>query len=351
MAYTSIRPGESWNDSEGNRIEAHGGTMFMENGTFYWVGEDKSRTTKEGRIWTWGVNLYSSVDLYNWKKEAQIIAPMPGNPKSIFFPERRLDRPHIIKCDGTGKYVLWLKFSGEDADYAILTSGKITGPYELVREHFRPYGHKCGDYDLVKDEETGEAFLYFEADHTQVLVSRLNASYTDTAGSPAVIYENLRPPLMREAPACFQRNGLHYLITSGMSGYVPNPSETAVSEKQMGPYEVQGNPCENDESSATFNSQISCIFKLPGKKDVYIAMADRRVPECVMTSEKYDIMQRAIRSHFDSSVSVADEEVMMIRNLPMLGSADTSKAVYVWLPVSFEGDRAVIRWKDEWRIE
>ena len=30
---------------------------------------------------------------------------------------------------------------------------------------------------------------------------------------------------------------------------------------------------------------------------------------------------------------------------------DTSRARYVWLPIRFEGERPVIDWHDEWRLE
>ena len=30
---------------------------------------------------------------------------------------------------------------------------------------------------------------------------------------------------------------------------------------------------------------------------------------------------------------------------------DTSIADYVWLPIRFEGDRALIDWRDEWRTD
>lgn len=33
-----------------------------------------------------------------------------GKRESIFRPNRRMDRPHIIKNKRTGKYVLWLKY-------------------------------------------------------------------------------------------------------------------------------------------------------------------------------------------------------------------------------------------------
>ena len=92
-----IKPGEVWLDTKGERIEAHGGSMFYEEGTYYWYGEDKSHTRKKGKTWTWGVKCYSSQDLVNWKDLGHIIEPVTDDKKSLFYPERRLDRPHIIR--------------------------------------------------------------------------------------------------------------------------------------------------------------------------------------------------------------------------------------------------------------
>ena len=344
----NIFPGVEWKDTDGNKIEAHGGTMFIEKDTYYWIGEDKSHTDGLSSVWTWGVNLYTSQDLYHWKNQGHIIDPS-NEINSIFHPSRKLDRPHLLKCPCNGKYVLWLKFSGEDADYAVLQADHIHGPYKVLQEHFRPFGYKCGDFDLAQDAENTKAYLYFEANHTKMYVCELNETYTDVSGLPKVIYENLYPPLTREAPAHFSRNGKHYLITSGMTGYIPNPSELAVSSDFMGPFTVQENLCEEDESSATFNSQISCVFKVQ-EKDEYIAMADRWIPDVVMTKEKYNILLRAIQSHFNPRIKVSMDEKMLLKELPMLGTADTSKAQYVWLPIRFDGDQPVIAWKDEWKI-
>lgn len=33
-----ICPGREWLDTEGRRIEAHGGTMFYKDGVYYWLG-------------------------------------------------------------------------------------------------------------------------------------------------------------------------------------------------------------------------------------------------------------------------------------------------------------------------
>lgn len=341
-----IYPGKPWLDTNGTRIEAHGGTMFIENGTYYWIGEDKSHTRKKGRLWTWGVKCYSSKDLCNWKDEGHIVKPEPEDKKSLFHPNRRLDRPHLIRNPKSGNYVLWLKYC-DKSHYTVLTAEKLLGPYTVIRPFLQPYGHKAGDFDLAVDEETGLGYLYFEADHDSVLVCKLNDDFTDVDGTPATVYSDMKPPLAREGIAHFIHGGKHYLITSGMTGYVPNPSEIAVAEDWMGPFRVLGDPAIGDDSSATFNSQSSCVFTIPGTDNV-IMMADRWVPEYVMTAERYNIMMRAIAAHSDKSIKVSLKDMWMLMTSPMMGSADTSKANYVWLPFRFEGENAFLEWKDEW---
>ena len=38
----AIYPGELWLDTKGERIQAHGGAVYYENGTYYWYGENKT---------------------------------------------------------------------------------------------------------------------------------------------------------------------------------------------------------------------------------------------------------------------------------------------------------------------
>jgi hypothetical protein len=58
--YDSIRPGQVWLDTSGNRIHAHGGSILFEDGVFYWYGENKERTTPGSGVWTWGIRCYRS---------------------------------------------------------------------------------------------------------------------------------------------------------------------------------------------------------------------------------------------------------------------------------------------------
>ena len=42
--YHSIRPGQVWLDTNGNRIQAHGGSLMALGGRYYWYGENKEFT-------------------------------------------------------------------------------------------------------------------------------------------------------------------------------------------------------------------------------------------------------------------------------------------------------------------
>ena len=344
-----IRPGEVWLDTAGQRIQAHGGSVFFEEGFYYWYGEDKSHTGKKGKIWTWGDKCYRSQDLANWEDMGHIVAPAPENKESLFHPNRRLDRPHIIKNEKNGKYVLWLKFC-DKAHFTILTSDALLGPYTLVNPCFRPDGRKAGDFDLAVDAQSGDGYLYAELDHKEVLVYKLTKDYCGVTEEKAVIYTGLNPPFSREGVTHFIHSGKHYLLTSGMTGYVPNPSEIAVADDFMGPFTVLGNPHVNDDSSASFNSQASDAFYVEGT-DRVILMADRWVPEYVMTKERYDTMVRAISSRYDKTVKSTFKDKLELIRSPMMGSADTSIASYVWLPIEWEGDMPRICWREQWNLE
>lgn len=344
--YASFKPGIPWKDTNGNLINAHGGSIFVEGDTYYWIGEDKSHTAGKGKIWTWGIRIYSSKDLYNWEDLGHLVEPDLKNKKSIFHPTRRLDRPHLIFNRKTKTYVLWVKYN-DDASYAVLTSDKLRGSYEIKRSAYRPFGAKCGDFDLAVDEN-GDAYLFFDANHTDLWGAKLSQDYTEVVGDKKIIYTGLYPPYSREGVTHFERNGKHYLLTSGITGYIPNPSEYAIADSILGEYRVVKNPHVGDDFSS-FNSQVSCIFKVMNK-ELYIAIADRWIPDFVVTKERYESISRAIASRFDRTHKATLKEKLSLLKMPFMGKANTSKATYVWLPLVFDGDEFSIEYLGEWRI-
>lgn len=348
MKYDSIRPGKIWLDTDGKRIQAHGGSVMYIDGRYYWYGENKEFTDPRKNIWHRGVRCYESADLYNWRDLGVIIPPNTEDDKSSLHPSACMDRPHIIYNKRTGKFVCWLKIMQKDGtqDEAVLTADRITGPYTLVREHLRPLGMNAGDFDLAVAED-GKGYYFFERVHSETICADLNDDYTDVTGYYSTHFPRRQPPYVREAPAHFTRRGKHYLITSGTTGYFPNPSEAAVADTWHGPYRVTGNPHPDDRSKTSYHSQISSVFKVEGKKDLYIACADRWLPQCMEL--EYDTYERYYLDAFNQDL---DENVRKTgeRGIEELPTENTALADYVWLPLRFDGEKAYINWYDEWKI-
>lgn len=278
--YDSFRPGQVWLDTEGKRIQAHGGSVIYVDGIYYWYGENKEFTDGTNDIWTYGIRFYRSNDLYNWEDLGLVIPPDTEDENSSLNPTNcMLDRPHIIYNERTEKYVCWVKIMHKEGhqDEAVLTADKNTGPYTLVNQGIRPLGMSAGDFDL------------------------------------------------------------------------------AVADTWHGPYRVLGNPHPEDASHTSFHSQISCIFKVEGTKDLYIAAADRWCPDCM------DLDYEFYAKVYDKLFSGTEEEKSRIRQVPEFSRIDdmgrnTSIADYVWLPIRFveaceeyPQGMVFIDWKDEWR--
>ena len=348
----AIYPGEPWLDTKGERIQAHGGAVYYENGTYYWYGENKTYTDGKNGIWTWGLKVYASQDLCNWDDLGYLIPPVLDDPNSALFPTKRVDRPHILRCPKTGKYVCWIKLSGPEAAFTIWQANSLLGPYEMVENLYNPGGHKAGDFDMVADTETGKGYIYFDADHKSMLCMSLTEDYLHADVEIASSSPNMTPPFTREAPALFEAKGRKYMITSGMTGYVPNKSDSAVADGWEDVFVSTGNPHVNDATNASFNSQISKIFKVEGKDNCFVAMADRWLPGYHVDSRIADLFTRVIASTYEPEkyqATDAERKEMYAGNV--LETAETRIADYVWLPIEWEGDKPVIRWQKEWKIK
>lgn len=344
MKNTSIKPGQPWLDNNGTRIQAHGGSIMYANGKFYWYGENKEKTLPGTSVWHWGVRCYSSEDLYNWTDEGLICPPVLDDPKSPLYPKNFMDRPHILYNDKTKKFVLWMKIMAECQYMTIATADTILGPYQII-DRLTPLDMSSGDFDLVKDPETGKAYIYFEKVHTELICADLTDDYTNVTGKYSSHFPLKNPPFVREAPAFFRRNGKMYLFTSGTTGYFPNPSQVAEATDYHGPWTCLGDPHVDDLGHDSYCSQITSVFKHPLKKDLYIALADRwlvDLPEDLPSIP--DIFERLYDP--DHPEHMTDGSI-----LNTFTKSNTSIADYVWLPVIFEGDMPTLKWMPEWRIE
>jgi hypothetical protein len=69
-----------------------------------------------------------------------------------------------------------------------------------------------------------------------------------------------------------------------------------------------------------------------------------------MTKERYDTFYRVIYSRVDKSLHPSPKDMLTIAKAPLMGSADTSKARYVWLPFAWEEDFPKLHWRENWSI-
>lgn len=348
-----------WTDTNGVHINAHGGGVLFHAGKYYWYGENRARPP-EGQRWgdSPGVQCYSSDDLYNWKNEGVVMHVVKDDPKHDITIGCNIERPKVIFHEKTGKFVMWfhLEFKGSrygTARTALAIADKPTGPFTFVRS-VRPNagywpinfpeadrtpftreqtkaalepdyrkglvagaylrrdfegGQMARDMTLYVDPDDKKGYLIASAEENYTLnIHELTEDYTDFTGR----WLRVAPGGHNEAPAVLKHNGKYYMLASGCTGWAPNDARVLTAPSMWGPWKRDYNPCEgtnpqnNMGPNKTFGGQSTHIFPIAGKTDAYIAMFDVWRPPTLIDSG------------------------------------------YIWLPVEFEGDRMVIRWKDRW---
>ena len=264
-----IRSEGPWLDVAGRPIQAHGASILQVGDTFYWYGENKEKTVVGGPVWTYGIRAYSSRDLYSWKDEGLIIPPDLKNPASPLSPSQMLDRPHILYNRQSRSFICWVKIMEADGRQTrtVLEAKSFTGPYRVVATGIQPLGMNAGDFDLWVDPTDQKAYMIFERVHSEMIIADLTPDYKGFTGYYSTHFPRPGPPSVREGPAIFARKGKRYMLTSGTTGYFPNPSEWAVADTIHGPWREMGDLHPTDRSRTSFNSQISSVFKHPAKKE------------------------------------------------------------------------------------
>ncbi len=342
--YNAIRPGKFWYDNNGIKIQAHGGSIISADGKFWWYGENKTGITGRATgercpFWHHGVKLYSSDDLYNWKDEgfAMMESDDTANP---FYPAYIMDRPHILYNQKTGLYVMWAKTVKKDWKKCAFSVcvGKDLKSFRYLHDVF-PKPFYAGDFDLF--EADGKAYVVFESPHTEMVLYELNGDYTGLGERYSSHLKEECPPYVREAPAYFERNGRRYLLTSGTSGYFPNPTLCYDITDLHGEWKEIGDICIGDRERNSFRAQFSSVFLHPS--GTYVALADRWLNDLVV--DLPDMGEVFLGRCSPRGLKMAEEEFRK------LSDENTSEATYVWLPVTFEGDTPKIEWQREWKLK
>jgi len=347
-------PGEIWKDNTGKHINAHGGGILFHNGIYYWYGEHKIEG-KKGNTAQVGVGCYSSKDLYNWENEGIALKVNETDSLSDIAKGCILERPKVIFNAKTKKFVMWFHLELKGKGYYAARSGvavsdKPTGPF-TYHHSFRPNAgywpvnvqacHKkpvastvkasyCGgkgclpapvdsvnllgrdfkggqmarDMNLFVDDDGSAYHIYSSEENSTLQISKLSDDYLSYSG----YYFRAFVGRYMEGATLFKHNSKYYIIASDCTGWAPNAARSAVADQIFGNWTELGNPAVGKDSELTFHSQSTYVLKVEGKKDCYIFIGDRWNPDNAIDGR------------------------------------------YIWLPISFENEKPIIRWSDKWSL-
>lgn len=311
-----------WNDEEGNTINASDGGIIYAEGKYHWYGQSlrplpSGGEGKGGQSTVMGVVMYESEDLYHWHYEGLILA-CSEDPASDLYAPMRFERPKIIFNDSTGQYVLWchyVKYPGDHgftegtAEAGVAVCDTVNGTYTWL-SYTRPVDEigLVRDCTVYKDRDGSAYFVYdrqVEEDRCLHIV-KLSEDYLSFTSE----YRRLDVAFWREAATLVYHDGYYYMITSGLTSWRFNQANYYRAKELFGPWEDMGDPCIRDDTHTTFHSQSTYIYKVEGKENLYIHMAERHNTE------------------------------------------DFEQCSYIWLPVDFHNDHTLsLSYRKEWRLE
>lgn len=253
-----------WNDTSSKRIEAHGGGFILVDGTWYWIGEDKSQNSGNFKA----VNCYSSTNLNDWKFERAIVTKSTAT--ELNTADRIIERPKVVYNESTKQYVMWLHWEGAsyaEAKAGVFASSTVCGAY-TYKSAFRPNNNMSRDDTLFKDDDGKAYFLSAANENADLVLYELSADYLTVARQVTILWAGAK----REAPAVFKSNGRYYLITSACTGWDSNQAQYATATSMTGPWSTR----TNIGNSTTYDTQSTFVIPIQGTKTTtYVYVGDR----------------------------------------------------------------------------
>ena len=256
---STLQPGELWPDHRGQHIQAHGGGVLQLGETFYWFGEDRTRTNDLSRRY---VGCYSSTNLADWTFRNQVL--QLANPEK-FGPSWILERPKVFYNAKTKKFVMYMHIDGpvpgEKGDYRMARVGvavcdTIDGDYRYLKS-FRPLGQESRDLGQFVDDD-GVAYLIFEDRPKGFHIAKLSEDYLNVEQDVCLIPKHL------ESGALVHYQGLYYVLGSQLSGWNANPNQYATAKSLAGPWSEFKDIAP--PKTKTYGSQTAGLVKVTGTK-------------------------------------------------------------------------------------
>ncbi len=259
--YNAIYSGISWFDDKGNTVSAHGANIVKDKDRYYLFGEYQNDTSNDFS----GFSCYSSTDLYNWKFENMAL-PVQGSGK--LGPNRRGERPKVMKCPATGEYIMYMhvdNLAHTDQFVGYATSDNITGPYTFHGPLlFNGAPILKWDMGAFQDKDGSGYVLLHGGD-----IYKLNDDYKSVGEQVSKSFTN-----GFESPAIFRKDSIYYFLGSHLTSWERNDNYYFTATSLAGPWTPGGNFAPT--GTLTWNSQTTFVLPIGGSKDTtYMYMGDR----------------------------------------------------------------------------
>jgi len=230
----ALATGVAFMDTEGQRVNAHGGGIIREGDTYYMHGEVFSSTSTANNFV--GFSLYSSKDLATWKNEGIIL---PTQASGELGPNRKGERPHIIKCPSSGEFVLYAHAASEDyqtdKEVVYATSSTVNGQYSYKGALKNASGTLAVHSDMSAYADDSGAYVVTESGHVYTLTADCHGWVSDkTYGA---VNGNSGGS---ESPTIFKAGSTYYWIGSNKTGWRANNNFYSTAPAMSGPWTYQG---------------------------------------------------------------------------------------------------------------
>ncbi|OUS71122.1 hypothetical protein B1748_27310 [Paenibacillus sp. MY03] len=244
-----------------------------------------------------------------------------------------MERPKMLYNDKTNQYVIVYHVDGPSdarilefydtlkndpayvtaasrysrAQMGFAVSDSPFGPFKLVNAQKMNYieGYYDSNKGMARDmtvfkDDDGKAYaIYSSEENKYTYISLLNDEFTapikdGTEGLGETFTARVFTDTSREAPAVFKYNGYYYFITSGTTGWDPNPSiayranhifgNTTDGGRTFTPYTNLGNPFPYDTSNTSYRTQSTAVIPYDPENGLFIYMGDRWIQRALETS-------------------------------------------------------------------
>ncbi|MGO9663608.1 MAG: family 43 glycosylhydrolase [Polyangia bacterium] len=231
-------PGITFKDTDGDLVNAHGGGIIRVCNTFYLHGEYFLSTTTDNDFN--GFSMYSSPDLVTWKKEGNNGIILPQQSGGQLGPNRKGERPHIIKCPATGEFVLYAHSADTtyqaDKEVVYATSPTVNAVYSFKGSLLSSGGAIAAHSDMSAFADDTGAYVVTESGWVYTLASDCHSW---TSGKQYSVLNGTTGGI--EAPTVFKDNsGTYYFIGSDKTGWRANDDFYSTAKSMNGPWTYQG---------------------------------------------------------------------------------------------------------------